>query len=214
MPLHLAKACFIQDFAKRPFIKTTVRHNPQKHKLPTEFGRIMKPGVRPWPALTEDNLCLNAAACSWLHKYFQLREQGVQVSLSSGRYSKLVQPCSIAFHIPTQAHYATMGNHLWAGIAMPLARFQVDRKEYSKFQAKPFDFVHTFEPDDWLIQPYVETRLPHHGLVLEHVGIPVPLMQHALRSAGNMRPGCSIQALFIGKRWVWHLPPQIVLANT
>lgn len=101
------------------------RHNPKTHKLPKDFGRIMKPGARPWPALTEDNLCLNAAAWSWLHRFFQLRAQDVQVSMDSGRFSKLVQPCTIALHIPTSAYYATMGNHLWAGIAMPLEHFQV-----------------------------------------------------------------------------------------
>ena len=156
----LVKEEFIKLFEKTSSArKTSNKHNCRCHVLPQCVGRLMKPGLRPWPALTEDNLCGNAAAWSWLHKYFALRQQGVQVKLGSGRFSKLLQPCTVALHVPTRARYATMGNHLWSGIAMPLACVQVDDKVYSKFQAAPLDFVHTFEPNDWMIQPYLETRL-------------------------------------------------------
>jgi hypothetical protein len=183
----VSKEEFLREFASTSTNKKTAfMHDCVRHKLPTECARMMKPGVRPWPALTEDNLNKAAAAWSWLHKYFELREREVDVSIGSGRLSKLLQPCTIARRISDQAIFATLGNALWAGLGMPLTRFEANGQMHSKFKRAPLQFLHVYDPSDWEVLPFLVIRLRGHGLVMQDRGGPVPLMLNTLRSRFHM----------------------------
>ena len=183
----VSKEVFLREFASTPTNKkTAAMHDCIRHKLPPECARMMKPGQRPWPALTEDNQNKAAAAWSWLCKYFELREQGVNVGIGSGRLSKLIQPCTIVRRLSDQAVFAALGNALWAGLGMPLARFEENGQTYSKFKRAPLQYLHVFDPSDWEVLPFVQTRLPNYGLVMEDVGGPLHLMLHTLRAGFHM----------------------------
>ena len=98
---------------------------------------MMTPGVRPWPALTEDNQNMATAAWSWLHHYFDLKHQGVQVGIGGGRLSKLIQPHTIIRRISDQLVVASLGNATWAGLGLPLVHFVgIEGQTYYKFKKK------------------------------------------------------------------------------
>ena len=183
----VTKQEFLQEFATTPTHKNTASmHQCVKHKLPVECSRMMKPGQRPWPALTEDSQNKAAAAWSWLHMYFELRGRGVNVSIGSGRLSKLVQPATIVRRVSDQATFAAFGNALWAWLGMPLVRLEINGQMYSKFQRAPVQFLHVFDVSDWQVLPFLPIRLPGHGLVMEDAGGPVNLMLHTLREGHHL----------------------------
>ena len=143
-------------------------HKCISHELPVEVGQMMNPAPKDtWPKYIEDNIDRSAAAWSWLHKCCELREQGVVVDIGSGRMSKFVQNNTIVRRAGEDQVYAAMGNYLWAALGMPLKRIEVSGKTYWKFQRAPIEFLHVYDPSNWVVLPFVETRLYDHGLVLQ-----------------------------------------------
>ena len=66
----VTKEAFIREFANTPVKSQAMAHEASRHKLPHEFSRILRPGFRPWPALTDDSI-LKAVACwNWVHAFF------------------------------------------------------------------------------------------------------------------------------------------------
>ena len=197
--LFISLASLVEDHFIREFFseKTNTpmawRHKCKKHWLPPECSRLMKPGERPWPALSEDNIDKASAAWSWLHKFYELRaqENPVRVKIGDGRFSKFVQPCTIVRHKGEDEVFAAMGNFLWAALGMPLASVEMNGQKYWKFKRAHVKFIHIFDPSSWVALPFVETRLAGHGLVMQQQGTDagVPLIVHTLRQGFHMRLG-------------------------
>ena len=154
----------------------------------TAQGRLMKPGLRSWPANTEDNISRCAAAHSWLHKYAELHEAGVVVGIGSARMSKLVQPLTIVKNVAENRVFAAMGNRLWAAMGMALASIEVNGETYWKFQKAPLEFLHVYDLSNWVSLAFSETRLQGHGLVLQQCGHSdgMPLLVSTLRAGFHL----------------------------
>lgn len=190
VPSLLVKEQWEADFYGTPSKQRTARlHECIKHQMPKELSRIMKPGEKAWPALTEERTNRCAAAWSWLHTYMDLRRQGLPIRIGDARLSKLLLPWTVVRHKPEQAVFASMGNALWGGIGIPLTSVVLAGDKFWKFVRAPVRFLHVHKASDWEVLPYQEQRVRSHGLVLQECGTPVPLMLNALRTPGNMLLG-------------------------
>ena len=160
-------------------------HNPLFHPLPKAIGNIMKPGLRTWPALTEENIAKASAAWAWLQEYAALNAaQPGRVSMGSGRLSKLFQRCSIVRRRsePDQA-FASLGNTVWAGLGTPLVRVQVDGQTHWAFGGPgeaQAQFIFAHDPSEWEALTFLVTRKLEHGLLLQPTGA-LPLVVNTLR---------------------------------
>ena len=181
------KATFLQEFSTTPSnAPTSYKHDCIRHKLPKEVARMMRPGLRPWPAHTEDVHNIAAAAWSWLQAYFELKDRGVQVGFGAARLSKLLQPCTIVRRKTDKIVFASLANASWAGLGLPLDRFaDCDGIQYSKFKKAPVQFLHVYKPADWEVLPFLVTRLTGHGVVMQDSGPPLPLMQSTLQASNH-----------------------------
>ena len=166
-----------------------------------------------------------SAAWSWLHKYAELREQGLPVNIGSGRLSKLVQPCTIVRRVAEDQVFAAMGNYLWAALGMPLATVDINGQTYWKFKRAALEFLHTRDPSNWVALAFVVARKQGHGLVLKQIGSDggTPLMVNTLRAGFHMHLGranlgcgvshtiwCGVSPLFLfHSHWVWRQPPPL-----
>ena len=156
--------------------------------MSAEVAEMMKPyRVRPWPALTEDNLEIAAAGWSWLHKYRELRRQGVAVDVGDGRCSKLLLMGSVVKRRADNQVFASFGNRLWAGLGMRLGPIDVQGQRYWRWQGRRMEFLHVYCPTHWRALPFTTTRLQGHGLVLQQdcVDQGVSIIVAALRAGDH-----------------------------
>ena len=77
-----------------------------------------------------------------------------------------------------------MGNHLWGALVRPVARLEVAGVTHWKFTRAAVEFLHVYDPSNWVVLPFSVTRLADHGLVLRQTGGSkgVPLAVHTLRA--------------------------------
>ena len=173
---------FVREFAEASAKATSKKHKSSCHKLPEKFSRILRPGYRPWKALTDETFLKAVAAWNWIHAFFRdYRAFGI----GSSKMSTLMQPLRIVRQLSTQLVYASMGNYQFAALALRLHMFEVDGSTFFKFPFSDaeFEFLYVVAPTDWEAIDYIATRLPGQGLVMEQVGVPMPLIRHALRQA-------------------------------
>ena len=185
----LVQADFVANFAKVKPDSTTHMHRCHKHKMSDSMGRIMKPGPKPWPSLTEASINTCAAAWSWLHEL-----DAHAHDIKYGQLSKVAQCCTILRCKSADKVYASMGNSVWGALAMPLARVEVNKETFWKWQQAPIEFLHLYNLRDWDVLPFVVTRLRGHGLVMKQLGCVagkitgVPILVSTLRTPRHLSP--------------------------
>ena len=178
LQIALTKDTFVSEFKTTKNVGQSASHESSSHKMPPEFTAMTHP-VKTWRSLTPDSVCKSAASWNWIHDYFA-KYKATGVSIGQSKLSKLLRPLTIVRHVPTDIVYASMGNYLYAALAVRLLCIIQNCTTYYKFVEAPVEFVYVVEHYDWEVINYEAIRYAGHGILMTPVGKSVPLMIHTL----------------------------------
>jgi hypothetical protein len=144
---------------------------------------MLKPGNATWPSYTQGSVSRTSAAYSWLHRFRNLLQQGVEVRIGDGRLSRAAQNLTILKNMEDGSVWASMGNFVWAAMGSALERTEVDGQVYWFFKRAPVEFLHIYNVSKWVSLTFSKTRLERYGLVLKQLSSDegTPLIVDTLR---------------------------------
>ena len=179
-PAAVSKQAFRQYYRQTD----TKSYNEKKlmkskgHKLPKLFSRLLNPKIV-WHSVTEASLVRSAAAWSWVRRYQEEKLARAGVAIHLGRLNLM---CLSGIVVQKAndggAMWLVLKEHTWATMSWPLQR--INSTNLALDTSGHAQWIHVFDPDDFVALPVVPCWSAPHGLVLTQTDDPMPLLKYAL----------------------------------
>ena len=159
------------------------------HKLPAEWGDMMKPGRLTWRSPTPKSIRSDVSALLWALKFYgeRLSQNGVQIK--DAWHCRILVEQSVVRRKGDNSFFIILGVAKWCAIAMPL--LEVHDGYYSTRSSQDIQPLFILGLEDFESVPCIPVAPSRqheegvqidfaHGIVLKRIGTARSLVRHAL----------------------------------